>query len=199
MDYATLQSNVESAMGRSDVPSYVYTLTTAGVNRDMRLLDMQNTATLTTATHPVDLSALDPAIGSVVSLYAEVGGDPRQLRPVTEFGAHEYVDTGSPRYFSIRDGSLILDPEPDGTYTLYLTYIGALATLSADADTNDVMSRYPDLYIYQALTHAAVWAGDEKRSIEFAAAYSAAKKLAQKDDMRRRVGTSLEIRPRRRL
>jgi hypothetical protein len=197
MNYTTLQANVADAMGRSDVPSYVYTLTTAAINRDLRLIDMESTTTLTTATHPVDLSALSPAFHSVISLYAEVGGSPRILRPVTEFGSHNFISTGAPQYYTLRDGALWLDPVPDGTYTLYMTYNSALAALSAGADTNDVMSRYPDLYIYSALTHAAIWASDSEREASYGGAYVAAKKMAEKDDLRRRIGTSLETRSRR--
>lgn len=198
MDYTALQANVESAMGRSDVPSYVYTVTTASINRDMRLLDMQQVdSSLTTATHPVDISGLDPEIQSIVSLYTEVGGDPRILQPVMEYGSHNYIDSGAPRFYTLRDDAIWFDPEPDGTYTLYLTYIGKLADLSAGSDTNDVMSRYPDLYIYCALTHAAIWAGDKEREQTYLQAYVAAKKAAKKDDLSRRMGPSLATRSRR--
>jgi hypothetical protein len=197
MDYATLQSNVESALGRSDVPSYVYTLTTAAVNRDMSLLDMQDTATLTTATHPIDLSGLDLPFHSVLSLYAEIGGEPHEMEAVTEFGAHVHTSTGTPRFYAVRGSELWLDPVPDGTYTLNLVYNGHLADLSGDTDTNAVMSRYPDLYLYCALTHASIWAGDDQRLSVYGPAYSAAVKAAQKDDTQRRMGTSLVPRSKR--
>lgn len=194
MDFATLKANVQSAMGRSDVPDYVYTLTTAGINRDCRFLDMQSSTTITTASNPATLPS---DFQSVVSAYINYGGDNHVLSQVTDHAAHLEAPDRIPRFFAIRDGAMYFAPEPDGTYTVYLEYIAQLAALAEDADTNDVMSRYPGLYVYQALTHAAIWRGDAQAEQSYGRAYAAELQLAQRDDMNRRMSTGITSRSRR--
>lgn len=194
MDFATLKSNVNSAMGRSDVPDYIYTLTTAGINRDCRFLDMQKSTTIDTSANP---QTLPSDFQSVVSAYILNSGDKHLLQQVTDFGAHIYADDRIPKFFAIRDGSMYFSPDPDGTYTVYLDYIASLDALSADSDTNDVLSRYPGLYLYQALTHAAIWRGDQAMEQSFGNAYAAELRLAQRDDMNRRTSTGITTRSRR--
>jgi len=194
MNFGQLKSYVESAMGRSDVPDYVYMLTTAGVNRDCRFLDMQTSTTVTTASNPATLPS---DFGSMVSASVEVGGDNRILENVTDQAARLYADDRAPRFYSIQDGQIYFAPEPDGTYTVSLQYVKALDGLSADSDTNDVMSRYPGLYLYQALTHAAIWAKDAESEQSYGRAYAAALNLAKKDDMNRRTSLGIKARSRR--
>lgn len=196
MDFATLKSSVESAMGRSDVPDYVYTLATAGVNRDMRLLDMESTTTLTGSSATISLPA---NFGSIRSIYTLVGGDQRQMQAVTDHASVRYLDSGAPVYYSIRDGALNIVPEPDGEYTYYLNYVTKLADFSADGDTNDVIARYPDLFLYQALLHAAIWAQNTELADTYASAFTAARDRANKDDRKRRFGTPIKTRSARPL
>ena len=194
MTFAELKSYVESAMGRTDVPAYVYVLTTAGINRDCRLLDMQTSTTVTTASNPATLPS---DFGSIVSAYTQAGGDNFVLESVTDHAANYQEDDRIPRFYTIRDGSIFFSPEPDGTYTVYLQYIAKLSDLSADSDTNDVMTRYPDLYLYLALVHAAIWSGDQKREQSYGAAYAAALERAKQDDKQRRMSTGITARSRR--
>lgn len=194
MNFGQLKSHVTSAMGRSDVPDYVYMLTSAGINRDCRFLDMQTSTTVTTAANPATLPS---DFGSIISAYVEVGGDNRILQNVTDQTARLYADDRAPRFYAIQDGTILFAPDPDGTYTVYLQYVRALPALSADADTNDVMSRYPDLYLYQSLTHAAIWAKDAESEQSYGRAYAASLKLAERDDLNRRTSLGIASRSRR--
>lgn len=185
MDYATLRSSVESAMGRSDVPSYVYTLTTAGVNRDCRFLDMEKSATVST-----DTGALPSDFHSIVSAYVDYADEKFPLKNVPDQAVNMHRNDHIPRYFSVTDGVMKFSPESaSGTYTVNIQYIAKLADFSLDSDTNDVITRYPDLYLYQALTHAAIWVGgDQAREASYGNAYAAALRLARQDDKQRRLG-----------
>lgn len=157
MDYSTLQSRVQSAVGRTDVPSYVYELATADINRAVRLFEMEASATLSATAETVTLPT---GFLQVKNIY--VDRSPRvALRPATDQALNVRHDSsGVPTYYAIENGQLRLMPVPDGTYSIELTYYAKVGDLSADADTNDVMSEYPGLYLYAALRHAAVWAQD---------------------------------------
>lgn len=184
MDYSTLQSNVQSAIGRTDVPSYVYTLTTSGINRDMRLLEMLTSTTLYTsgnsATLPSDFLAMD-------SVYINSGGERTRLVPFSEQGQSVRHDaSGRPYYYDVVGDEIVLMPTPDTNYDIEVRYYARLDALSADSDTNDVMTNYPGLYLYGALTHAAIWAQDEGLAQTYNAAYTAEKKLVEDADKHRR-------------
>lgn len=184
MNYGDLRSNVESAMGRSDIPSYVYTLTTSGLNRDLRLLEMQAETTITA---DAESETLPSNFLEMESVYIDSGGARRPLLPISEMSqAVRHDSSGQPYYYAVHNGELTFMPVPDGTYTVTVRYYARLSALSADSDTNDVLTNYPGLYLYAALTHAAVWAGDSDRAQEFNAAYTAELNLVQIKDRKRR-------------
>lgn len=191
MTFGDLRADVHSAMGRADIPLHVYRMTTAGLNSDpeLRLLEMQAETTLTTSTESVNLPA---DFLSVESVYINSGGSRRRLIPATEGAqAVNHDPSGQPYYFAVHNGELTLMPVPDASYTITLRYYARLPALVNDADTNGVMANYPQLYFYQALTHAALWAQDDEGVSRYSGAYRSAKDLAIKNDIKRRFAGPL--------
>ncbi|MGL4310950.1 MAG: phage adaptor protein, partial [Paracoccaceae bacterium] len=88
-------------------------------------------------------------------IYRDV--DPRTpLQPSTAQGINRtHYSSGTPTEYAIVDGKLILNPSPDGSENIKLRYFAKLADLSADGDENDILTKYPGIYIYGALTHHA--------------------------------------------
>ena len=161
MDFQTLKTNVAGALGRTDVPDYVYTFMMADINRDLRLLDMQKETTLAATSNAV---ALPADFMAVESLYV----DNTAMQPITSQALGVRHDTsGKPYYYSVSNGSLNLMPAPDGAYSLELRYYAKLADFFGATDTNDVITDHPSLFMYAALRHAAVW----KQDVELAGAY----------------------------
>lgn len=177
MDYTTLQSRLLSILGRAP-ETICYELVTADINREMRLKGMQSTTTFTEAAS----IALPADFLEVVSLYRDT--DPRiRLSPTTLVGLDSYyITSGTPRYFAVTDGTLTLNPAPDGAETLSLTYIAKVAEL-ADTSTNNVLSTYPDIYVYGVLAHHASLIGDERLTI-WGTLYEKAKRDATAHDAR---------------
>lgn len=187
-DYATLQADVKSAMGRTDIPSYVYRLATATINQECRLLEMQAETTLSAAASV----ALPSDFLEMESVYIDVSNSRRALMPTTEqTQAQTHSNTGMPRTYAIHDGELTLSPGPDDTYTLTVRYYARLSDLSAGVDTNDVLTRHPALYLYAALTHAAVWAKDSEAAGVYAQMFQGEVARAKKADVSRRMGPTL--------
>jgi hypothetical protein len=176
MDYATLKSRVLALIGRAPA-DVVYELVTADINNDLRLLVMEST---TTATEAASVS-LPADFLSVVDIYRDV--DPRtSLRPTTAQAINRtYTSSGTPAQYALVDGALLLNPAPSGSETINLRYIAKLADLSADADTNDVLTKYPQIYIYGVLSHHGMLIGDTRAGI-WQAAYETAKNQAKKTD-----------------
>lgn len=191
MTYATLKSDVESAMGRDDIPDYVYRLATADINRDIRSLDMEATTTLTVSS---EFTSLPSDFLSPITAY--VDDDVRApLQNMSANAANNFRgDAGEPRGFAIVSGQFKVLPTPDGSYSVFLRYTAKLDDFSADSDTNDILTRYPDLYQYGALRHAAVWAQDSEMASTYSAAYQDGVQRVNKLEQSRRYAGTMRLR-----
>ena len=162
MDYLGLRTAVNSSLGgREDLPAHIYEVALAEINRDIRILDMQSTTTLTASTEEVSLPS---DFLEVVSLYIDSGGSRNNLKPQTPDALNfRRNDTGRPISYAVLDGALKLMPAPDGSYDLELRYYAENAALSADTDVNPVLTKYPEYYLYTVLKHAGAWAQDQEQ------------------------------------
>lgn len=77
--------------------------------------------------------------------------------------------SGKPYQYAIADGSLHLGPIPDGVYTLRMTYQQRLSPLSASNQTNWLLSKNADAYVYATLWQAAAWLEDIDAATAFRA------------------------------
>lgn len=196
MDFATLKADVVNAFARTP-PDYIYRLVTAQINRDMRLLDMLTETTLTTSTETV---AVPSGFQALEAAYIETSGQrcPLQVEGLnSQIISHNGSD--QPAFITVRGSDFVISPTPDGEYTITVNYYAGLDDLSADSDTNAVMARYPGLYLYAALTHAAIWSSDDAKAQTYNLAFVAEKDAAKKADGRRRRGPVMTPRPARRF
>lgn len=173
MDFAGLKTAVQSTFsGRTDIPDHIYEVTLAELNRDARTMDMQATSTLSASAESVSLPS---DFLEAITAHIDDGTSRVQLRPFTPdaLNVNRY-GTGRPDEYAIVDGAMLLKPTPDGSYDVELRYFQRLSTLSADADQNAVLEIYPEVYLYCALKHTAMWAGDPDRVMQFEASYRSA-------------------------
>lgn len=84
--------------------------------------------------------------------------------PTTLFTQYPDAATGKPEKFTIVGGSTVyLRPIPDGTYTTRLIYYAKLAALSADADTNWLLTSHPDIYVGAAMVELCIILENDER------------------------------------
>ena len=142
---------------------------TADINRDIRILEMEETSTLSVST---EATALPADFLQVVSMY--VDATPRSpMVPLTrQAQASRHDSSGRPYYYAITDGFLQSMPVPDATYSVVMRYIASVAAFSDNEDTNDVITLHPGLFLYSALHHAAVWKQDMEMAIGYGKAYA---------------------------
>lgn len=79
--------------------------------------------------------------------------------------------TSTPKFFTIEGENLVFGPAPDTTYTGEFLYFQRFTALSADADTNWLLTNARGLLLYGALLEAALLAPDDPRTQEWALAY----------------------------
>lgn len=185
-NYGELKSAVQSWHARGDTePASIYGLVTAELNNRLRLRVMETETTLSATAEDV---ALPSDFLSVVHVY--IDQDRRvPLAGVTEFAKNEiYRSSGEPREYTIINGYLSLNPIPDGTYSLNLRYIAKLDDFSADSDTNTVLTTYPQIYLYGALQHVALWSQDIEAANFWGAKFEAEMAKVIKQDRSAKMG-----------
>lgn len=175
--YTELQTSVLSFNWNRDSGSVVdfIQLAHTRINLGLRVPFMQKTATLTISSDriaaPSDFAAarrlwlddsydtpLNPvAPDQLASLRARYSSGQRPqwytIEGDTTTGAE---DTTEGEYF-------VFAPDPGATtYTGKLLYTRRLPALSAGSDTNIVLTRYPNLYLYGALDEAGAYSDDAR-------------------------------------
>ena len=185
--FAELKAAISGILGR-DPDNAVYQLTTAEINRDLRLLSMEATTTIAEAASV----SLPSGFLKPVSVHRDT--DNRTALTATSSHAinAEYAESGSPTKYAVADDSgtlvLKLNRPGDGT-NLVIRYIAELADLSNDDDTNDVLSQHPNVYFYGALHHHGLLIGDP-RGAGWSQAYSDAVASAKRSDRSNRTSVN---------
>ena len=189
MDFATLKSRILAVIGRAPA-DICYELTTADINRDLRLRTMETTATSAEAasiTLPTDFA-------EVIDVYRD--SSPRTiLRPTStlSLSADYPLSTGVPSEYAISGTTLLLSPSPSGTTNIKIRYYAKLTDLSADSDTNTVLTRFPDVYLYGSLSHHSVLIRDEKAAMMWTAKYQEAVRKANASDASSRYAAGFKV------
>lgn len=163
MDYANLKSHIALTIGRSDLTTEI--ADTVGVveselSLSLRTAELQNTATLTQET---DGSYTLPD-DFVEMMRVTVNGDyVHQMNP-------EVADTAliSSVAYYLTGQTLHIRSVPDDIDTVSIVYYKRVPTLSDANPTNDLLTRYPTIYITGCMLYLKLLIQD----LEEAQAYS---------------------------
>jgi hypothetical protein len=79
----------------------------------------------------------------------------------------ERNDTGVPCFFTIRANKIEFDILPDQAYTVTITYFAEFAPLSELNQTNIVLAKYPNLYLFGALRQVFIYTQDTEQMIPY--------------------------------
>lgn len=169
-NYGELKSAIGDFLNRSDLTSVIPTFidfAEAEFNRKLRVRQMVARAEAVIDTRfsqvPADfLEAKDLVIVTgtpVTPLQFVTQQEMAQIRN------QEIIASGKPIYFSIVGDQFEMCPTPDAEYTLEMAYYAVIANLSADGDTNWLLTNYPDIYLYTALSHSAPYLRDDERIV----------------------------------
>ena len=186
-NYGTLKTNVRSWFSdRSDIPALVYDLATAELNERLRLVIMESTATLAVSGESTALPA-----DFLEVRHAYLDKNPRVRMDMADVFSKntDYKSSGEPRTYTIVDGFFLLNPVPDGSYSVVLRYIAKLADFTDDTDTNAVLTTHPALYLYASLKQAAMWAMDAEAAASYERWLEMAAKGIVRSEQAKRYGS----------
>lgn len=104
--------------------------------------------------------------------------------------------TDAPVYFSHNGTDIELFPTPSTSYTGEITYYAKIAALSADGDTNWLLTNHPDVYLYGSLVHTAPYLKDDARIAIWAGLLAQAMTEIEEESGAARFGSPLRMRMR---
>ncbi len=165
--YATLKTAMASWLDRTDLTSQLsdfVTLAEVDIRTDVRVQAMEQytSGTLSgdTLAHPTRyLEARRLTIGGVNYRYVT----PEVYAAAVEAGSTQAI------YTAIGQTFYILGAESGDAYTLI--YYAAFESMSADDDTNWLLTNYPNVYLFAACKQAGIYLSDDAKVNKYTALY----------------------------
>lgn len=99
---------------------------------------------------------------------------------------------GRPYFYTI-NSKIEFDRKPNKAYTVELTYYVNLTPLSEDNTTNNVLTSYPELYLYGSLAELHRYARDEETANYYDGVFNASLHDANVEESRGRYGSGLSM------
>lgn len=176
-NYNELQAEIKDFLDRSDLDNVVPTwirLAEADMNRTIRHYEMEERST---ASFDTRYTLLPPGFLEVVRLHLD--SDERPIELVTPLALQTYRQkggdtSGKPKYYAIVGGQIEVWPTPDAAYTGELYYYKEIPGLRLSNDTNWVLNKFPDVYLYGSLLHSSMYLDDDARITGWSALYQKA-------------------------
>ena len=174
-DFGELKSAIANWLERSDltdrIPEFV-SLAEDRIAQDTRLR-IRAMETATDLTISSQTTALPTGFIEARRLY--IDGTPRRrvefLTPENFWIRHLANQAGTPKFFTIEGDDLVVGPAPDSSKTGKLLYFKRFDALSADTDTNWLLSNARGVLLYGALVESAPFLGDDPRILTWASLY----------------------------
>lgn len=164
-DYATLIDAIPGMLKRdgdvqitSNAALFVQ-LAEADLYDLLLLRDEETEATLATVQSSAVI-ALPSNYISPIALWIVIDGERRELRKVQPQELPYDTDNTQPAAWAIDGSNIRFDCPADAVYTVYLRYVGK-TTLSQDVNTNYLLVRRPDVYLYACLKQACLFTEDD--------------------------------------
>lgn len=107
-------------------------------------------------------------------LSGDCGGEIEFVSPDAYWETYNGSGTGTPRKFTVEGENFLFGPSPDGSYTAQLLYYKAFASLSADSDTNWLLTNAPAVYLQAALIELYKYVRDYPKATDALKAFSGA-------------------------
>lgn len=184
--YTELKTSIANYLNRSDLSSVIpdfITLAESKMNTILRLRLMQKRVSTTTASNDPFID-LPSDFSEMIQFF--VDGNPNVVLDYvnpTEIELNNLRETtGTPRQYSIIGNEIKLNPIPDSTHGLKLTYFGKIPNLSDSNTTNYILSNYPQVYLYGSLLEAQPYIVNDERIQVWMSLYNEAIQLINRDD-----------------
>lgn len=162
-NYGELKTEVENWANRKNLTAEVPSFITSGLSRiadDIRHPGMDSLATGTVSTQAITKPVRQCEVKAL-----KVGDVLCTHRPLNVILG--YTGTGQPLHYTDYGDDILLGPTPDGSYAYSLYYCSSFATFASDVATNDLLDKYPMLYLSAALVYLFLYAKDTEEQAKW--------------------------------
>lgn len=195
MNYGELKAAIASWLKRSDLtatlPIFVQ-LAEARISREFRL---RSQLTITTLTASSGSAALPTGFLEFKALVYADDATPLRVGTLEQvLGDRARISGYRPKFCMVTGDAIQFGPAADSSYTLNAAYYAKFAALSADADTNWLLTNHPGVYLWAALAEAAPWTLEDQRIAVWETKYAQDKQAVKDADKAAEFsGTGLEV------
>lgn len=116
------------------------------------------------------------------------------LDPVTQNVVEGYDHAGKPIAYAIVGSNVLFGPVPDAAYSFTLTYIQRLAPLTANTQTNWLLSENADVYVYMAASIVEQHLGNKESAALYLAIAEGAVAEINEQGNRKRLSAPIRLR-----
>ena len=208
--YSNLKTEIASYLNRDDLTSNIDTFIDLAESRhakDLRLREMAVNSTDTTVSGTKYIS-LPTGFLEFIAIQNTSASPQTELQYMAPNELNRvYVDSGNslPVYYTIIGDKAYFGPTPDNAYTINMYYYKRVTGLSDSNTTNDILTNYPELYLYGSLLEATPFIQNDERLPVWANMYNEAIQKANLSDEKGKHSsspmqmTSTQFAPKRRV
>lgn len=190
-NYDELLLEIENWGHRDDlgtlIPSFIQFAEVEMFNNQVEALQLRDMETIQTATTDTGkYLALPDNFESTRSI--RLTTDYGELRYQSPEQMQNFAYTGKPNFFTIVGNEIKFDRVPDDEYTVEIQCYVRPTALSTDNQTNSVITNYPTIYLYGALTQFFAHAQDDQQAQKYNELFINAIRGANKAQKKGRFG-----------
>lgn len=194
--YDNLKSEIASFLNRDDLTANIDTfidLAESRHARDLRIREMETVdISITTV---AGTQAYDLPTGYLELRYAMLRTSPytmlQYMSPADFFRVYnDGQGNGAPIYYTIVGKQIYLGNTPDSANVLELGLFKRVTALSSSNTTNDILTNFPDLYLYGSLAETSPFLMQDERLQVWSALYKESVKTANDSAQRGRVSAA---------
>lgn len=167
-NFGELKTAVANWLERDDLTARILefiSLTEDSIGRELRVRAMETTDNLTVSSQE---TALPTGFVQQRRLYLDNNAARLEYFPPEDFWIRQAKnETGTPKLYTIEGDNLVVAPSPDVSQTFKLLYFKTFTALSADSDTNWVLTNARGLYLFGALIEASMYLEDEVGAVKW--------------------------------
>lgn len=195
--YANLKTTIANYLNRDDLTAYIpdfISLTEKRLNRELRVREMVNTDTSTTTVSGTQNYNLPTGFIEAISVIYQ--SDP--FTTLSYISNHDFyrsynssVTSGTPTFFTIVGDKIKLGVAPDQAVTLQIDFYKTVTALTDSNTTNDILTNYPELYLYGSLAESSPFLMQDERLQTWASLYKEAVSKANESSSKGSSSTPL--------
>ena len=195
MTHAELKAAIASWLKRTDLTTAIPTFIQLAEARIARELRLRTQITFTTITASSGSAALPSDFLEFKALVYADDSTPIRVGSLEQVLTDRARINGyRPKFCMVTGDALQFGPSADSSYDISAAYYAKFDALSADADTNWLLTNHPGVYLWAACAEAAPWMQDDEHVVTWEAKYAQEKQaLKDADKAAEFSGTGLEM------